>query len=198
MRWLLVDALPAFYARYPNLRLRILADNRTTSLAAGEADVALRLTRPVRGELVARRAHRETYGYFAAEDLAVGADVPWLGLAGSLARIPEQRHAERAFSRPARLLVEDVEALGRAVESGLGVAVLPGGLARQLRGVVEVPPYAIGARPGPIPARDFWMVVHRSKQRVPRVRAVLGWLEGIEALRPVLRPSENAEHDRSS
>ena len=29
-----------------------------------------------------------------------------------VARIPEQRHAERVFSRPPRLLVEDVEALG--------------------------------------------------------------------------------------
>jgi len=179
VRFHLVEALPAFYARYPRLRLRILADNRIQSLAAGEADVALRLTRPVRGDLHARRVHRESYGYFAAADLALGPEVPWLGLTGSLSRIPEQRHAERAFARTPRLLVEDVEALGRAVEARLGVAILPEVLARRLRGVIAVPPGAVGALgagDGPIPARDFWLVVHRAKQRLPEVRAVLDWL----------------------
>ncbi len=165
------------------MRLRILADNRTSSLAAGEADVALRLSRPLSGDLVARRVHRESYGYFAAADLVVGVDVPWLGLTGSLARIPEQRHAERVFSRAPRLLVEDVEALGQAVEAGLGVAILPEVLVRRLRGLVEVNAEAIGAEGGPLPVRDFWMVVHRSRQHLPEVRAVLGWLEGLGGFR---------------
>ena len=179
LRWVLTDALPEFYERYPHVQLRILADNRTSSLAAGEADVALRLARPQRGELVARRIHRATYGYFAGADLPLGCDVPWLGLAGSLAAVPQQRHAERVFQRTARLLVEDVEALGRAVEAGLGVAILPTLLVRRLRGIVPVAAESIGAAPGVIPQRDFWVVVHRSKWRTPKVRAVLDWLAGI-------------------
>ena len=181
-RWILVESLGEFHARYPELRMRILADNRVTSLASGDADVALRLTRPTRGELVARQVHREVYGYFAAGDLELSPRSPWLGLAGTLARIPEQRYAERAFARPARLLVEDLEALGRAVECGLGVALLPRLLARRLRGVVAVSAASVGAPPEPALTRGFWVVVHRSKQRLPKVRAVLGWLDGIAAL----------------
>lgn len=181
LRWVLVPRLPEFYRAFPHLRLRLLASNRVSSLAAGEADVALRMTRPERGELVARRVRTESYGFFAAASLELHPEAPWLGLAGSLAEIPEQRHAARAFAgRPARLLVEDVESLGLAVEAGLGVAVLPRGLAARLVEVVEVPPPRIGAQSdGRLPSRDVWMVVHRSKQRVPKLRALMGWLAGV-------------------
>lgn len=178
LRWNLTPRLPAFYLAYPRLRLRILAGNQLLSLAAGEADVALRLVRPERGDLVARRLRSSTYGFFAASTLELHAAVPWLGLAGSLAHIPEQRYADRAFAdRPPRLLVEDVESLGLAVAAGLGVAILPSSLAARLDGVVEVPPRQIGARgDGRLPPRATWMVVHRSKQRLPRVRALMTWL----------------------
>lgn len=178
LRWVLAPALPAFYEAYPRLQLRLLADNQVTSLAAGEADVAVRMARPERGELVARKLRSESYGYFAARGLEVGDDVPWLGLSGSLAQIPEQRRADRAFaSRPPRLLVEDVESLGQAVQQGLGVAILPRRFAARLEGVREVRPSAIGARElGPIPVRAFWLVVHRSKHRIPKIRAVMQWV----------------------
>ena len=96
--------------------------------------------------------------------------------------IPEQRHAERAFaSRPARLLVEDVESLGLAVQAGLGVAILPSSFADRLTGVVEVVAEDIGAVCfGPVPSRDLWMVVHPSRRDPSRVRAVMEWLTKVD------------------
>jgi len=181
VRWVLTKQLGAFYETYPQLRLRILADNQVSSLAAGEADIALRFARPERGDLVAKKLHTESYGFFVSSKLALCEDVPWLGLTGSLALIPEQRHAERVFAdRSPRLLVEDVESLGLAVAAGLGVAILPHGLAARLQGLVEVEPGQIGAQgEGAIASRDLWMVVHRSKQQSPKVRAVIQWLTGI-------------------
>jgi DNA-binding transcriptional LysR family regulator len=186
VRWVLVRELPSFYRAYPGLRLRILADNRVASLAAGEADVALRFVRPHKGELVARRLHTVTYGFFAAARLKLRPDVPWLGLAGSLADIPEQRYAERAFSRPAHLLVEDVESLGLAVEAGLGVAVLSKGQAQRLKRVIEISPRALNLSerdPGPPPARSLFAVVHQAKHRLPKIRAFLDWLTTLPSLR---------------
>jgi DNA-binding transcriptional LysR family regulator len=183
LRWELTPRLPEFYRAYPRLSLRILASNRVSSLAAGEADVALRMARPERGELVARKLRTESYTYFAAASLELHARVAWLGLAGSLAELPEQRHAERVFAgRAPRLLVEDFEALGLAVAAGLGVAILPRRLAARLGDVVEVAGWQIGATGREhIPSRDVWMIVHRSKQQVPRVRALMGWLAGSGA-----------------
>ena len=178
LRWRLAPELASFYRACPRLRLRILASNQLSSLAAGEADVALRLARPERGGLVARKVGVETFAFYAATSLELDADVPWLGLAGSLAAIPEQRHAERAFaSRPPRLLVEDVEALGLVVQAGLGVALLPRQFATRLEGVEEVRADQIGARNvGAVASRNVWMVVHRSRQHLPKVRAVTTWL----------------------
>lgn len=180
VRWELVPRLARFHRAHPRLRLRILADNRVSSLAAGDADVALRFARPERGELVGRKLRALSYGYFAASSLELHPEVPWLGLAGSLADIPEQRFAERAFAgRAPRLAVEDVEALGVAVREGLGVAILPRALAARLPGVIEIAPSAIGVRRGAqVPSRDLWMIVHRSKQRIPRVRALMRWISG--------------------
>jgi len=181
LRWVLVRQFASFFQAYPHLRLRVLATHQRASLSAGEADVALRLARPERGELVARRVRTESFAIHASTSLALHADVPWLGLAGSLALIPEQRHADHAFaSRPPRLLVEDVESLGLAVQAGLGVAILPRDFASQLEGVQEVPPGRVGARDlGAVVSRELWMVVHRSKQHLPKVRAVMGWLEEV-------------------
>lgn len=181
IRWQIVGHLADFYREYPDLRLRLLAENQVASLAAGEADIALRFARPRRGDLVVQRLSTVSYGLCAAASLELGDDVPWLGLTGSLAKIPEQGHAERAFvGRPPRLLVEDVEALGLAVEAGLGVAILPHGQVPRLRDVVEVRPEQVGARNlGPIAHRELWLVVHRSKQRLPGVRAVIQWLKQV-------------------
>lgn len=178
VRWMLTKRLASFYQSYPQLRLRLLTENRIASLAAGEADLALRLVRPERGELVTRKLHTEQYGFFVAKSLVLEPELPWMGLTGSLAQIPEQRHAERTFSnRPARLLVEDVESLGLAVEAGLGVAILPYSLVARLSHVVEVEPHQVGGLDStPVPSRDFWMVVHQSKQHIPKIRAVMQWL----------------------
>jgi DNA-binding transcriptional LysR family regulator len=99
-----------------------------------------------------------------------------------LAGVPEQLHAARAFpDRPARLLVEDVESLALAVAAGLGVAILPRGLAARVGGLREVGPEEVGAQVhGPVASRALWLVVHRSRHKLPRVRAVVRWLLGEE------------------
>lgn len=181
LRWVLVNALPSFYESYPKLRLQILADNQVNSLAAGDADVALRFLRPVRGDLVSQKLYTASYALYASSTLVLGAEAPWLGLTGTLAQIPKQRLAEEMFgSRPPRLLVEDVEALGLAVEAGMGVAILPELFANRLQGVIKVRATQVGVTDlAPIPTQDLWMVVHSAKQKLPKIRALLSWLDTV-------------------
>ncbi|MBK8213111.1 MAG: LysR family transcriptional regulator [Myxococcales bacterium] len=178
-RWVLAPRLGAFCRAYPNLRLRLLATNERVSLASGEADLAIRLARPEKGDLWAKRLGTETYGLFAGPGVPEGVFAPWVGLAGSLAHVAEQSYAERLFpGRPARVLVEDLEALGTIVEQGLGAAVLPRAFAKRLRDVVEVEPARFGcAFEGIFPSRDFFLVVHRTRRSLPKVRAVVRWVE---------------------
>ncbi len=184
-RQVLAPQFASLLRAHPHLRLRVLADNRVASLAAGDADLAVRFTRPTHGDLVVRRLSTVRYAYFAHRALPRTATTPWLGLCGSLAGIAEQRHAEAAFApRAARMLVEDVESLAIAAHAGLGVAVLPRRLASRFEALVEVDPAEVGAATaGPVPDRDVWLVVHRSKQRVAKVRAVIAWVERAFAAR---------------
>jgi DNA-binding transcriptional LysR family regulator len=177
-RWELTPRLPAFYAAYPRLRLRILARPQVQSLAAGEADISLRVARPTRGDLVARRLGQISYGVYQGAGLELqGRRTPWLGLTGELGALVEQRYAQALFAgRAPRLLIEDMESLGLAVASDLGVAVLPRSFARTLEGVRQVDPALVGEAGLSLPSREVWMVVHPSRQRVQAVRAVMGWL----------------------
>ena len=186
-RWL-IPHLESLYRRHPGLQLRILAENRVQSLAAQEADLAVRMARPDRGDLLARRLATLDGGYYAAASLVPDPSTPWLGLTGSLANIPEQRHAERAFGqRRARLWVEDLEALVQATAEGLGVAVLPRGMAERHPALVEVPASSLGlAVQEPIPQREVWAVVHRSKRALPAIDAVWHWLA-----EPLASPSDS-------
>ncbi|MFO0660275.1 MAG: LysR substrate-binding domain-containing protein [Polyangiaceae bacterium] len=82
-----------------------------------------------------------------------------------------------------RLLVEDVETLGLLVKQGLGCAILPKTFAGSLS-LREVVASEVGAEDlGAIPSRELWMLVHRSKKKIPRVRAVMTWIEEVFALR---------------
>lgn len=178
-RWVLSRRFAQFAKAHPLISLRILSDNRVSSLAHGEADIAVRMVRPTEGELVVKRLFTDAYGCFVERSVSVSKETPWVGLTGSLAEIPEQRYAERAFApRTARMLVEDVESLALAARAGVGAAVLPKRLARRYPELVEVAPEHVGAATSEaIPSRDFWLVVHRSKRRVAKVRAVMQWIE---------------------
>lgn len=196
VRWVLMPALPDFAERFPEVRLELRSTNRITSLAAGDADLALRLVRPKSGDLIARRVRTESYGLFASNKLELGEQTPWLGLTGSLADIPEQRYTNRAFAdRPARFLFEDLDALGAAIQDRLGVAVIPRGLAVRLEDVREVSLEEVGGAPlGPLESRDIWLVVHRSKHKIPRVRVVIDWL--VEVFDAVNKANEQRAREQ--
>lgn len=178
VRWVLAAQLPSLFRVHPRLRLTIHASNENQSLAANEADIALRMERPPKGDLVAKKLATESFALFASSSLAINAETPWLGFSGSLARVPEAKAAARAFGgRPPRLLVPDIDSLGLAVEAGVGMAVLPRLYAGRLREVIEVSPRAVPL--GLLRPRSLYFVVHRKKRALPRIRAVADWLDGV-------------------
>lgn len=177
-RWVLAPRLQRFRQAHPELELVVITGNEAVSLAGGDADVALRLFRPERGELVAKRLAEERYVLAAAEGLELNEHTPWLGYAGDLAEVPEQAFAERLFrDRRASFRSNDVDSLGEALSLGLGVALVPESLVRRYGKLRVIPGAAIGVAEHRPPPRSLWLVVHRSRQRLPRVRALMDWLE---------------------
>ncbi|MCW2235972.1 LysR family transcriptional regulator [Azospirillum canadense] len=174
----LVPRLARLRARHPALDLEVIADNRSLSLARREADLAIRLARPQSGELFARRL--ATVGY--ALHAAPGAPDVLVGFDEALADLPEAAWlARHAGGRRIAFRSNSVQAQLAAAKGGFGAALLPCWLAAEEAGLEQLPTTA------PPLVREAWLVVHRDRKDVPRVRAVIDHIvELFEAERALL------------
>ena len=90
----LCPALPRFLKRHPNITLELSASDKKVSLAYGEADIALRLTRPTEGRLVAKRISDLKMGIYGT---TTDVENNWLGLPFDLNWTPEMKNGLAAF-----------------------------------------------------------------------------------------------------
>ncbi len=171
---LLAPRLDRLAARHPGLQLRLIGEKRTASLARGEADVALRLSRPTEPSLVARRIGRFGFALYAAPGYLAARTPDAYGFIAydeSADELPQQRWlASIVGSRPIVLRTSELEAQRAAARAGLGVALLPRFMADGEPGLAPVD--AAGA----LPEREAWLVVHADLQHAPAVRAVMAFL----------------------
>lgn len=190
---LLVPALPGFYARYPLVRLELIAEPRNLSLTRREADVALRLARPTAGAALTRRLGRLDYAVFASRRRDPD-KLPWISYGDDFAQLSQaQWIANRTRDgEPPRLLVNDAEGILAAICAGLGKSLLPTFLA------AEEPRLRLVGGPAPVLSRDIWLLVHRELRPLARIAAVIAWLEQVVAgatggPEPAGRPTPRAQ-----
>jgi len=65
--WLVKHTRP-FHDQYPGITVEIKVANATSDLMRREADIALRMFRPVQNDLVAKKAASLNYGYYASKE----------------------------------------------------------------------------------------------------------------------------------
>lgn len=190
----LAPRLGEFAARHPALTLDLVASSGFLSPSRHEADIAVMLSRPRTGPVVARKladyalrlyaspAYLEAHGVPEREaDLATGHRL--VGYIPELIYAPELRYIEELHpGLAATLRSPSIVAQARLVASGAGIGVLPCFMAEGDARLVPV-----------IPARrimrSFWLVTHKDTQRLARVRAAIDWLaETAAANRAVLVP----------
>jgi DNA-binding transcriptional LysR family regulator len=178
--YFLIDRLGALHRRHPELELEVLVEARVLSLARREADVALRAGRPADSDLLARRAGRLSFAFFASRRLAralrAGEAPPLIGYDEASTFVAEgvwlnRRFAGRRFSFRSNSHTSQAA----AARAGLGVALLPRFLGAGDPALVEV---EHGELP---PDRELWLLVRSDLARVPRVRAVVDYV--VELLR---------------
>src|SRR5258708_5468693 len=125
----LAPRLLPFQKRHPGLRIELVGEARQISLSKGEADLALRMSRPQEKGLVARRLAVVAYGlYSSRERLARSgeADQEFLGYDDSLDHLPQQRWLKMlAGDRGLALRSNDLANLLTAAQAGLGRVCLP-------------------------------------------------------------------------
>ncbi len=178
----LVPRLPSLFALHPELAVDLIASNDNLNLARLEADIAIRLARPVKGDLLIRKLADVGYAVYGlapapldpASAATQGND--WLAYNEDLDHTPEMRFlATRAGRGRIRLRSNSLPALAQAVADGLGQAVLPCFVGDARSALMRC------SGPVPVLSRELWMVIHPAARSQPRVAAVADWLQAAFA-----------------
>lgn len=136
----LTPRLRLFAEAYPDIKVHLLLHDGELDLSHREADIALRMRQPVQGDLVQRKLFDVVYHVYATEeymarkgrpsdigsidghDIIIYGDAPpeiakvnWLSEVGRKSGSP----------REAALYVNNIIAMSKAIESGIGIGALP-------------------------------------------------------------------------
>jgi DNA-binding transcriptional LysR family regulator len=173
------------HAAHPELRLELAPEPQLVSLPNREADVAVLLNRPQAGAIVARHLSDYRLGLYASR--------AWLDANGPvtldrLARLPFAWYVDARIDAPELRFLSEVSAEATpvfgstsiaaqhaAVAGGLGLGVLHLFAADADPELVRILPDAIEIR------RSYWVAMPADQQRLPRVRAVIDFLDDIVA-----------------
>ncbi|HET8668006.1 MAG TPA: LysR family transcriptional regulator [Terriglobales bacterium] len=180
----LVPRLASIHSRWENIHIEVIGEPREANLARGEADLAVRMSRPTAPGLAARCIGEIGYGLYAAHGYAQKPSDTWtfLGYDDGLAAVPQQRWLNQvAGDRRFVFRSNDVAALRSAARTGLGVAVLPHFMAAGDDTLSFV------SDPICPTVRQIWLVMHPDVKRSPRVRLVADLLvELVGEAKPLL------------
>ena len=152
---------------WSRIQVEIIGEAREANLARGEADLALRMSRPTAPGLVVRKVGQLRYGLYGAPLWHQRPEADWvfLGYDESLSQVPQQRWLTKiAGDRPFVFRSNDLSALVQAAVEGLGVTTIPHVLAAGQPGLQRMPTALEET------GRDVWLVMHPDTKRSPRIR----------------------------
>lgn len=178
----IIPALPALAARYPELALEVVTDVPTVNLHRRDADLAIRMVKPQRGNVTVRRLGTLGYGLYASrdhvgqradrhDDARFEADrfITWCESYGHL---PAARWIDRILrGRAPVLATTTLSAQLSAVVAGLGLAVLPHFLGRRHDLVCLQSDLGID--------QEIWLAIHTDLAQSRRVRVVSDFLTAL-------------------
>lgn len=164
----LAPALPQLLEAEPDLVLSIDTSDHNVAMSRWEADFALRLGRPSRGDFTMRRVGTLQFALVRPSDPTV---VPIVtAYPGPLLETPEMQALQAMLggSRP-RLETSDLTLLRRFLGSGRGIGVLPDRLARSLTGNPAVEIEALEV------TREVWLLSQPHLREDSLARSVSDW-----------------------
>ncbi|WP_312407273.1 LysR family transcriptional regulator [Rhizobium sp.] len=176
---LIIPALPAFRERYPGICLEIITSTVAAELGRREADIALRVVRPTRGNLTVRSVGHMTYSVYGSRDyLDRHPYVEGEPLGGrhfiawddSHAFMPAAAWLTREHPGCKIVLVtSSLPSQIAAVRAGLGLAVIPDFLAVGDDLLPVIPSERMFSN-------KVWLVTHTDLVASARVRAIMDFL----------------------
>ncbi|MDF1671366.1 MAG: LysR family transcriptional regulator [Roseovarius sp.] len=182
---LILPELARLRAEHPQLTLEIVTDIATANLHRRDADIALRMVKPERGNVSLQRLGTLGYGLYAAPDYvatqrtiadanAFDAD-DFIGWSDAYASLPAAQWIERVLKgRAPAITTSSLATQFTACASGLGLAVLPHFLAR---------PHDLTCLASDLGIdQTIWLVTQSDLAQSRRVRAVADFLRDLVRL----------------
>lgn len=193
--WFLAEHIPAFTRQHPHLTVDLAASSGFLSPSKREVDIAVMLSRPKAGPVIARKLSdyslrlyasaeylRENGRPAAPSDLAAGHRL--IGYVPDLIYAPELRYLDEFHpGLVTRTRSTSINAQHRLIAASGGIGVLPCFIGdRDERLVPVIPDKRI--------TRSFWLVTHKDNHQLARIKAGKEWLfDLVQRHRPILTPA---------
>lgn len=192
--WFLARLIPEFTVRHPGLTLDLVASSGFLSLSKREADIAVMLSRPKAGPMLARKLSDYALRLYASPAYLADCGTPirpadlagnhrLVGYIPDLIYAPELRYLDEFHpGLSPQLRSSSINAQHQLIAAGAGIGALPCFIGDADPGLVPV-----------LPARrierSFWLVTHRDTHQLARIRAGKDWIQAaVQQHREVLLP----------
>lgn len=192
----LAPRLPRLFARYPNLKLELMLEERILDLPMREADVAIRMKEPSQADLIRRRLMEVRIRFYASRAYADREGLPRsvedLAAHRLVVQSPtsNQVRAGAEFVQPllaqsgTTLTVNNYFGILQGVIHGIGIGSLPDYVTADFPELVQVLP---GLESAPIPVYLAYVQELRQNKRVCAFRDFV--LDEITAHKKTLAPT---------
>lgn len=182
--WFLAAHVPDFVRAHPALTLDLVANSGFLSLSKREADIAVMLSRPKAGPVIARKLSDYSLRLYASQGYLGLAGMPQapadllkghslVGYIPDLLYAPELRYLDELQPGLAPTLrSSSINAQHHLIAAGAGIGVLPCFMGDADAGLVPV-------LPGRRITRSFWLVTHKDTHQLARIRAGRDWILGV-------------------
>jgi DNA-binding transcriptional LysR family regulator len=181
--WFIAPRLASFFEQYPSVDIDLVANSGFLSPSKREADIAIVLSRPRAGAVIAGKLSDYALRLYAAKNYAAKGSLPrtieellhghrLVGYIPDLIYAPELNYlGEISPQLQANLRSSSINAQHRLIASGAGIGVLPCFMGDADPALVSLlPQYRI--------TRSFWIVTHKDTHQLARIRAFKSWLVG--------------------
>lgn len=178
---ILMGDLPDLLTRYPGLTIEVGTTGAAVDLLRGEADVAVRFFRATEAGLVARRVGLVGWALYGSEAYVSTRGAPEGDLSGHdvigfdpvMQRAPGPRWLESQSVARVVLRCGSPRSAMTAVQSGMGVTVLPCFVATGQPGLVRLGPV--------VASSEVFVVMTEASRRLARVRVTVDFLADVFA-----------------
>lgn len=200
--WFLTRHVPQFVERYPELQLEIVASSGFLSPSKREADIAVVLSRPKAGHVIAQKLSSYQLRLYASKSYLarngqparlkeLGKEHHLIGYIPDLLYAPELNYLDDLVpGLTPDIRSSSIIAQHRLVAVGAGIGVLPcfiGDMDDTLTSIF--PETSI--------SRNFWLVTHKDNRSLERIKAGKNWLLQITRQNAdLLNPASSGLGDR--